>query len=307
MDVGKILDTLYSILEKKQLIVSKKNKIEILVAVLNIAAHYRHYYSDILHQSNSLLFYCENPENYDNYSDILEDLKEICNFIPNSIYIPQISTNKTDRYFYIHTTAYIIEHTKKIAERNHRELVLNVIGNNPLEYQFFTIVKNTYFLTVNSVLERKILTITKIWENLLKNDVRFSNPIYDYELRLLLIPYMVIYKKIKVKIQFIGLQHVRSTEKVDQLFRFIEDSGKSITLWDNYGLNCVPNEINSFLSIMNSIFYHSNVKIKPFIVNFVNSWSKKLTDSKIYSLNDYINTFDINNLQISWLLEDKGV
>ena len=61
-----------------------------------------------------------------------------------------------------------------------------------------------------------------------------------------------------------------------------------------------------YLKILDEILYTNNLKIKPFIKDFVKSWSQKLKDRQINNINEYSEVFNKENINILWLQEDRG-
>jgi hypothetical protein len=298
---------MYKIITKKQIIITNKQKSQVIVSLLNIIAHYRHYYSS-LRCNNSVLLYCDDPKAYDNYKDIIEDLNQIVQFLPNVILVPKITT-KSSRYFYLYTAAYVIEHTKRTTENNKQELIINVLGNNPSEYQFLTITEKAYCLPVHQLDdEYKICDYHKIWEMLIGKDERINNPLYQLGLKALLIPYCILYKKIEINKVFTSILSSRTTTRTNGMFTLL-DGGISTDFVRKFAEISLSetSEVRSFVKIVEGVNYKTNPDIKPFIRDFVKTWSKKLKDQKIQSINDYIQSFSEANLQISWLLEDKGI
>jgi hypothetical protein len=310
IDIGKILSTLYSIINKKELIVTNKTKIQLICSIFSIIAHYRHYYYNNLHSSNSILLYCGTPDNYKIYEDILNDIKEICNYLPSIIYIPKID-GLNNRYLYLHLACYIIEHTKKSSEAMNKKLIVNVLGNNIAEYQFLSIIDRVYYITLNQSEDKKIMEINHIWENLYGKDERFCDPTYRYELKILLLPQLIIYKKynnLEEKDKIKGPINInsRNENKINKLFEFINKKYNDI-LWCKYGEELlVKEDLDKYNEIMKKVLYTgNNSKIKPYINNFIKNWNKKLKDKKIDSINDYLNILEGNNIDIAWLNEDK--
>ena len=148
IDIGKIIAMILKIIAAKDIIITKKIKAQVIIAILNVIAHYRHYFHDVLKASNSFILYCEDPDHYDEYEEIINDIKNIAQFIPSIIVIPKMK-GKINRYFYIHCVSYIIETNYKISKRNQKDMITIVYGNNPLEYQFTNITDDIYFISNN--------------------------------------------------------------------------------------------------------------------------------------------------------------
>jgi hypothetical protein len=321
INIGKILDTLYTIINKKQLIITNKDRTKILVGLLNIIAHYRHYYFSIRKSSNFILLYCEYQRQYEEYEEILKELKVLLDFIPSIILIPKTNFPKeinekkiNNTFYYIHTIAYIIEFTKKKVEALGKKLIVNIFGNNPIEYQYLTISDPIYYL--NPFSDNQILNYMNLWEEYIGNDERIKSPIYQMELKYLLLPYALLHNKMannfpeKYKMECVKPKSVKT--RANLLFSYIEIS-KGVPLHEflngyinfSYGEND-QKYIEQFKKRYSMFYYNTVNLIKPFLQELIKSWGKKLKDNGIYNLKELVSSYDENNLNIGWLLEDKG-
>ncbi|HQL11765.1 MAG TPA: hypothetical protein PK507_01990 [bacterium] len=306
VDIGKIMRTMINIMCKKNIIITQKHKSQIIVGVLNIIAHYRHYYYSNMKCANSFLLYCQNQEDYDEFEDVIKDLQNICKFIPNLILIPKMK-DKVSKYFYIHTASFVVEYTKRTTEAVQKELIVTVLGNNPLEYQFLSICDKTFYLAYNQT--NKVMNYKKLWISVLGEDERFMNKRYSYELKQLLIPYMILHKKYIVEGHpILGISNIRMATRISKLFEFIDNvKSDSIPIWEKY-IDYIElgEDKKEYLKILDEILYTNNLKIKPFIKDFVKSWSQKLKDRQINNINEYSEVFNKENINILWLQEDRG-
>ncbi len=104
VNIGKVLDIMSATLSKKQLIITNSQKTKLMIALLNIISHYRHYYANNVHCINSVLLYCQNNEHYIEYKEIINDLNNLVQFLPNIILVPNINDkDEKSPFFYIHT------------------------------------------------------------------------------------------------------------------------------------------------------------------------------------------------------------
>jgi hypothetical protein len=321
INIGKILDTIYNIINKKSVIITDKMKVKILVNLLNIIAHYRHYYFSQLKCSNTILIYCDSQRQYNEYNHILHDLKLIIDFIPSVILIPKIDFPKQTSdnlsinpyFYYIHFVAYIIEITKKRTELNGRELIVNILANTPLEYQFLSICSRTYYLDPYN--DIKIKDYIDLWTQILGKEDRISDKTNSLELKYLLLPYMMCYKRMHTgypeKYNMNMAKIMNYKHRADIIFDTIDKSrGQSVNdLLKRFILNIYgdPKEVTSFLKKDFVFFFNTFPHIKPLLKELMQAWGKKLKDSKIHNINEFIKGFDENNLNINWLMEqDKG-
>lgn len=308
IDIGKIISMILKIIASKDIIITKKIKAQVIIAILNVIAHYRHYFHDALKASNSFILYCEDPNHYDEYEEILNDIYNICNFIPGIIMIPKMK-GKVNRYFYLHCVSYIIETNLRLSKRAQKEMVTVVYGNNPLEYQFCNITDDVYFISNNY--DNKVRTFADVWELILGPDVRFHNIKYRYELKQLIFPYMIYYHKIildKYPISFVS--HSRYTSRINGLFDYIDNfRNPNEPRYISYGksIDVSKEDIKKCGNALNEILYFNNGKLKPFIIDFIKANSSKLHDKKMDNINEYNEILNHTNINIMWLREDKGI
>lgn len=303
IDVEKILSIMINSIYKNHLIITNSQKTKLLVGLLNIISHYRHYYYNSLHSINSILLYCSKTSFYNENKEIFDDLNKIIQFLPNMILVPNIEKNQND-FFYLHTMCHIVEHTRKICTTNKQELILNVLGNDSLEYQLFNIVEKTYFFSTHESNDNeKIIDFSGIWRYIIGDDTRINNPIYSLGLKRLLVPYCIVNKIIPYKEYLIPIHNsLRLKAKSNMLFSIIE-SNNNINEKD-YAIK-VLNEPDKLETALNTILYSRNIAMKPYIQLFIRTWNKKLKDNKIESINEYSKVFEENNINIAWLLEDQ--
>ena len=308
IDIGKIISMILKIIAAKDIIITKKIKAQVIIAIFNIIAHYRHYFHDSLKASNSFILYCEDPDQYEEFEEIITDIKNICQFIPSIIVIPKMK-GKINRYFYIHTVSYLIETNLRLSKKAQKDMITVVYGNNPIEYQYTNITDDIYYISNNC--DIKVRNFADIWEQILTKDSRFHNIKYRFELKQLLYPYMIYYKKLIIDgcpISFVS--HSKFVSRVNDLFDYIDNfRNPSEPRHISYGkcLDVPKEDIKSCDKALKIILYYNNLKLKPFIVDFIKANSTKLHDKKMDNINEYNDILSQNNINIMWLREDKGI
>ncbi len=308
IDIGHIMRLLFEIIERKNLIITKKDRSLMFVSIINIVAHYRHFFHSILKIDNTFVLYCGNTEDYDEFSDIITDLYDFGKFIPNFIVIPKNKTTK--KYHYYHILAYIINYAKTMCDHEKKKLNLFVLAsqNDYAVLQIGNICDKTYYL--NSNLDKTIITHDEIWnKKLLIDDERFKNIKYSYFLNKLLFPYLIYFRKITDKDHIIeSKNNTRYETRTKQIFEFIDLNSKSIDIVVDYGkfLNFSEEDIKNCRFIMNELLYQNNPGIKNFIKDLIKSWNQKLHDKKLNNVNEFYDLLSENNIIILWLNECKG-
>ena len=301
IDIGKILSIMSAILERKALVITNSQKVKLMIAILNIISHYRHFYYNKLHCNNSVVLYCSNIEHYDEYKEIIGDLHKITLFLPNIILVPTIADiKKTFPYYHNHIVSFIIEHTRKLTNANGQTLIVNILGQDPIEYQYLNICQNSFFLwPLHEKEKEKIVNYIDIWENILGSDERFNNPIYKLGLKKLLLPYCILHKKVIVgsfKPELLKHNHVKTIR--DELFTILETSYDPLV----YAQKTIKNVV-SFSKVLQEVLYSNRPYIRKFVKDFMENWGKKLKDKGLHNINNYNEIFDNNNININWLKE----
>jgi hypothetical protein len=300
MDIGHLIEAHMKLLDRKQIIITNKNKVQIMCSLLNIIAHYRHYYFSMLGCDNTIILFCGNDDQYILYKDILTDLDNILQFIKGVIYIPRIEGNKKP-YIYYNTVAYIIESTNNNVKIMSKELVVNILGNDVPSYQFFPIVNKISLFCPFA--ETKIQSYIDIWEALTVKDARFHKKSESLELRLCLLPYMLVFKKYPVLLNGEKKMLLSSSSslqaRVAKLFLFLQ-TVETDKLPIQFG-ESFADDPALFKTMYNEIVLY-NSELKKFINNFIKSWGSKLKDKKLHNIHEYIK--DLNgSLNIDWLTE----
>ena len=306
IDIGQIMKVLFKITERKNLVVTNKDKGIIFVSILNIVAHYRHYMSSVLKMENSFILYCSTQEMYDNYSEIIKDLYDFSKYIPNFIVVPKIKSK--NKYIYIHTLGYLINSTKSISDKERKETYVICMTGNKAVYQFGKITKNIYYM--NCVSEKSIIKYEDIWtKQLLIDDNRFRDIKYAYKLDNLLFPYMIYHKKITdTDYPIEGKNALRYETRTNQIFEFINLNKSSMDITTDYGkfLGLENKDVENCKKIENEILFYKNASMKPIISNLAKSWNQKLYDKKLNNINEFYDLFSENNVIILWLNEYRG-
>lgn len=308
IDIGKIISTILKIIASKDIIITNKIKAQVIIAILNIIAHYRHYFYDVLKGANSFVLYCENPDHYDDYEEIINDIYNISKFIPSIIVIPKMK-GKVSRYFYLHTVNYIIDFNNRISRRNMKEMYTIVYGNNPAEYQFINSTDKIYFISNNC--DMKIRTFENVWETVLDKDARFHNVKYKFELKNLILPYMIYFRKFtNEKYPISYTSHSKYTTRINMIFDYIDNfRNPKEDFYISFGKNIEVSkeDITNCGKFLNELLYINNMQIKPIIAEFIKSISTKLHDKKMDNINEYDSFLNQNNINILWLREDTGI
>ena len=308
IDIGYIMKILFNIVERNKLVITNKDKGIMFAAIMNIVAHYRHFFHTSMRMENTFILYCGNNSDYEEYDDIIKDLYDFAKFIPNFIVVPK--TNTRQKYYYYHTIGYIIEYAKKMCDHDNKEMnLVSLNSSNPFPiYQFGKICKNTFYISCNN--EKIILNHNDLWtKKLLIEDNRFNNIKYAYMLDKILYPYLIYYKKI-IDERFTLDNKVlsRYETRANQIFEFIDLNPKCLDVSYTYGkfLEFSDDDINKCKSIMKDILYQNNPTVKNFIKDLIRAWNQKLHDKKLSNINEFYDLLSENNIIILWLNECKG-
>ena len=304
IDIGKTINIIISILKKNSIILTKKQKQKILISLLNIIAHYRHYFYSVHNSTNSFILYCSNQDDYDEYEEYISEINDISKFLPGIILIPNFKSK--NKYFYIHLISHMISHLRIVSNNKNRDLITISLENNNLEYQYLMANPNTYFLRISSNNDI-VLDYKKIW---LKNGITCEDDINslknEFNLKRLIIPYLIYYKKINTDLELKPVIKNRNTILLNTLERSKYTTEDIINIYVNY-LECTKEEKELLINKIKEILFIYNTNIKPFVKELIKNWNKKLSDKKIININQYSEVLNLYNINILWLQENMGL
>ena len=197
----------------------------------------------------------------------------------------------------------------KLSKRAQKDMITVVYGNNPLEYQYTNITDDIYYISNNC--DIKVRNFANLWETILEKDSRFHNIKYRYELKQLLYPYMIYFRKISVdKCPISFVSHSKYSSRINGLFDYIDNfRNPNEPRHISYGkcIDVSKEDIKNCDKALNILLYYNNLKLKPFILESIKANSVKLHDKKLDNINEYNEILSQTNINIMWLREDKGI
>ena len=301
IDIGNILDTFYSITKKTVPIITNQIKTKFIIGIFNIISHYRHYYFDKLGLVNSVILYCGNHDQYEENLELLNDIKEILNFLPGIIYIDYINKDKNNIYFYNHFMCYLVDYYNRLSDKLGYTTVVNVLSDNIIDYQLLKY--DNAFIYKPRKQKNQVSNLIDSYENLLNPDIDFNNIKLKMGLKELFIPYNIIFNRGDIKTNLPKISE-NTLNRAEKLLMIINNNKNPLDLIKEYGsLYYTGNDLIEFINIANNMKFRSNPNIKLFMKTFIEIWNSKIKDKKIYNFNDMVRLFDNDNIKIEWLLE----
>jgi hypothetical protein len=302
-DIGKLLKRYKTTILNDVLYLTKKDKLKIVTFILNIISHYKHYYF-LLGCNSTIILYCSNLEDYIEFKDFIEGIKIIIQFIPGFIIIPNYNKSNDNKYIYIHTIYYLINKIYNDSKVLGKKLIVNVLDNNIISYQYFYSDVDIYYLSPFS--KTKIVDYKLIWLSLINNEEIINNDSNSHILKILLLPHYIIYNLFEIneskKILYNRPKYNLKNRGI-KLNEFINiyNNNLNILPYLEYGKYILDNNSYNIYkdTINNVLFISSGSKIREFIDEFINLWINNLKDNKIHNINHIIS--NLEDLNTEWL------
>lgn len=285
----------------------------IAILIMNIVAHYRHFYRAKLNTRNIVFLYFSEKEVYQKFEKIFQIIIKICNSLPKVYCINSIGKNENN--FYSHMLSYINVINRDFDIKNKVKSQVHLISNNKSDYQICSlwdniiVFKRDYGLTL---LDKWNLYDTIIF----RNSRRLTqNPLYLKYLDVSLCNFIAILggsygwkmldsikkiqapQRIKMYEQFLKKQKLEADIiTLDELKRFDIQFGEAMLLDDS--------SKREYTNRINNLRYQYNPVIRDVVKELQTVWKSKLKDSNISSINDMSQIFENNPLKIDWLMEE---
>lgn len=318
INVGDMLDSIEFInYKEREKTESEFQNITIFVAIsiLNIIAHYRHFYISRRNTKNIIFLYCNNTEQYEKHSKVLEHFNKFSMIIPKLYVVPFIGQNDEAFYHYLKNTLIL----KMInSSSTDKRCIIHIITQSKIDYisneideniKIFTKIGNGLcFMNFPDIIDTFILRHSRaLFQNpkfvpwlklMLPQMLALSGGIFDWKFideykKLTANKRLSIFEKYIKKLVY-GKEKIPSTS---------EDIMK---LDKNFINECFfePNTINTFMNRISLIRYQQHPEVLPIVDKMVESMlNKKSKDSNISSINDMSNIFKDHPLKIEWLYQ----
>lgn len=309
IDVGYFLDKMTMSLDVKDRVEDdERYQYNAAITLLNVAAHYRHYYYTKLHSINSIVMFCPDKNKYDEYEGVLKVLDTLSSLIRKLIYVPKVGD--VTRFFYTHI-AELIYITSKLNSQ--MDVIPHIISDSVALYQLAAYSDDiSIFRDPYGTFKPKIANKNEILNRFVMRgfggfyDARTSDQVF---LNKMITPLMAIFG-MGIKgfscIKFIS--RMSKKKRFERLKSFLKTDGK-LTERDytrNFGLHLLEGankeDLELFHDRLNILDYKNDLFAKETLANLSRNWTSKMYIENLQSYNDMIDN-DENMLKIEWLSE----
>ena len=297
----------------------KNNKYENLntyigIGLLNLIAHYKHFFSRKLEVESMVILYCSDSGTYDKFAKILVIIDDLVKFIPSMLLIPNTGSN--EKYFYNHLLSYTILKIKQVNKKLENDIHVHMISSFKPDLQIMGIPHHfTLFKKIIGASGNILLNKIDTWNEIILRDSKiiFQNPKFTLFLNILVIPILSIMGVSKTDRILDSLKAIKTTKRIKLIESFLYKASNNAlpinkeellefdTLFGSTVLS-EQYEFNTFRDRIVKMRYEYDLGIVDIVNNIIAVSSKKLKDEKLENINDLSNVFDDKKLNIMWLV-----
>lgn len=305
---------------KTSLIDVKDFEMHAAISILNLFAHYRHFFK--LRDANHIIIigYVKDNYIYNQHRDIIDQVVAYCNFFPNVYMIPKILL---DNRMYLHIASAIMCYMKSVTPTNHQSAIV-VVSNSSIDRQMMCLFPTRFAYTVMKDYTQKpqIIEKTSYMRGIMVKDEFYDGSPYKAQLEcmnVLLGRYFGnTFKSVMKRMNRKGdlktkYKHHKSSDKAAVISSFIsgvydQDSTKSVStqmmmylassgeITDKEGLE-------SFM-LFEKIYdfrYQNLGELNQLIIPLLNSWRKKIKDYALARESESYKSLIAHPLFSNWL------
>ena len=317
INVGEIIESWDKSLKFKEESLKNKKYTDInsyiAISIMNIVAHYRHFYHSKLAANNIIYLYCDKKSQYEQYESILSMIEKICNSIPKVYFVHDIGKNGDS--FYSHLLTYINIKNIKINLKTETDTETHLISGNKSDYQITSLTDNILIFRRGGQGRLVIYNKWELYENyILKHSKGLTqNPAYRQYLNLSIVPMISLFGGSLGWKMIDSFKKIQSSQRPKILEKILKSQNNQdrITVKD---IATFDKQIaDSFLiddtskSVYNnrvtSLRYQYNPAVSDIVDELLTLWTSKIKDSNITSINDMEDIFSNNPLRIDYLIE----
>lgn len=336
LNIEMILKPIYQYTDyKDEAEIEKLQNIELFIAsaIMNVVAHYRHFFVSKLKANNTFILYMKDEECYENNAVVMRIFSKIADILPKMICLPKINSvvnqesaslltkeygsdiNKT------HCYTHILNHLLYKIKEKKGDIAIHLISEDKSDLPLMNVSKYAYYY---KRVARKfmIIELKEVWnEVILRNSkLLFQTSGMTPYLSILISPMLSLFgfnkhnrafkttlskfklnkKRIERLMSFIsGLKGSIPTDK-DQLLEFDYRLAKAFELDSG--------ELNVFIERTKNFRYELHEIPKVLAEQILAIKSKTVYDENIRDINNVINNnFPNKSLNLKWLYETNDV
>lgn len=279
---------------KESLIDVKDFEFHSAVSILNLYAHYKHYF--MINDANHVVIigYVKDNYTYDKYKDIIDQVVDYCGFFPNIYTVPKILL---DNRFYIHIVSAIMMYMKSVFPTTNHSSIF-VVSNFSMDRQMMCLFPTyaAYTMLKGYAGQPIILDKLKYMSTIMKKEMFYTgstNKVYLEYLNMFIGRYFGTNANINknsasdIKIQYV---HSKTTEKLEVMNKFFNStfnkesiesiSSQAYKYFTSIGEFANQESATHFL-LFEKVYdfrFQNLGELNTIIIPLLNSWRTKLKD-----------------------------
>lgn len=312
INLTSILTELYTF--KESLINVEGFEIHVAISILNIFAHYKHFFQIKNASHVIVLGYVRDNWVYNKYKDVLDQVVDYCEFFPNIYMMAKIMC---DNRLYMHLVASAISYMKSISPNIHQSSIF-VVSNTVIDRQLMCVfpTKDAYTIFKNYARKAEIIEKTSYMRGLFNKPQFYDESPYKSQLEQMNVLLGVYFGKFKTiakrlnKDAKIEYAHNKTNDKMNILSEFLnkvydQNSTNSVSVqFIEYLVQSneltVPKPLYSFESMYDYRCQRVSV-LHNIVIPILNSWKKKIKDYNLARESEKYKTLISHQLFSNWL------
>lgn len=265
----------------------------ICYGILNSIAHYRHYITDKLRCSSTIILYSSDPTYYDKFSITFSKIYKILNMFKKTIFIEKLENNV--KFIYQHVAYFTAMNIRSNNESSNKISKIIYIGNNMLASQMLRIDRDMIHIKHNHINSGL--------------DIFYNSDVIDIDSGMIDNRSVDL---ITILLSLLGFKH--GYPKLDSLKK-----RKVASIYDTVYMNTADNidkddtdSVVNGLGMTNSDIDLYRTRLRTIDVDYHNKlysmsktllkvWSSKLESKIVYNFNEIFDNDDIR-LSVNWLI-----
>ena len=304
---------------KESLIDASDFEIHAAISILNIFAHYKHFFQTKNVNHVVIVGYVKDNWIYNKYKNILDQVVDYCEFFPNVYMIPKVLL---DNRLYIHLVSAVLNHMKMVMPTKHQSGMF-VVSNNSVDRQLMCLfpTKCAYTMFKNCMRKTEIIEKTSYMRSVLIDSKYYDNSPNKSQLEQMNIllggyfGYLKSYMKRIRKNDNIRLKylHTKTADKNTVLTSFLKES------YDQNSPDSASSQFLDYLMKSNEFadkntmsvfaiferiydFRYQNIgELNNMIIPMMNAWRKKIKDYALARESEAYKTLISHQLFSNWL------
>lgn len=312
INLTSILTDLYEF--KETLIDTDGFEIHAAICILNIFAHYKHFFQIKNANHVIILGYVRDNWVYNKFKDVLDQVVDYCEFFPNTYMMAKIMC---DNKLYIHLISSALSYMKSVSPNVHQSSIF-VVSNTVIDRQLMCIfpTKCAYTIFKNYARKVEIIEKTSYMRGLFSKPQYYDESPYKSQLEqmnVLLGIYFGKFKNIAKRLNKdnkIEFKHNKNVDKINILTAFLDkvydqNSTNSASIqFLEYLIQSHEIDIPKLLYSFEMMYDYRCQKVSilnNITIPILNSWKKKIKDYNLARESEKYKSLISHQLFSNWL------